>query len=143
MKSRKSIPALTAVLICLMLAAAAYAASVQAPEGDITMKVPEGVKSSRPKVIFNHEPHADVDCAQCHHQWDGKSEDIRACDASGCHDEYEDKGAPQSYYRAFHSRTDPSLDYQSCMSCHRSKQQEGVEAGPVSCAKGNSCHVFE
>jgi hypothetical protein len=128
---------------CLLGLMTIAVAAVQAPEGDIVMKVPEGVKSSRPKVVFNHEFHAEFDCAQCHHQWDGESEEVRACDASGCHDEYEDKGAPQSYYKAFHTRTDPSLDYQSCMNCHRSMQKEGGKAGPTSCAKGNSCHVFE
>lgn len=126
----------------LMFFIGAVVAAVQPPEGDITMQVAEGAKATKPNVVFNHKYHSGFECAKCHHMWDGQAA-VQACKTSGCHSEYENRGAKQSYYRAFHAPADPGMTHESCMNCHRGLEKEGKEAGPTTCAKGKSCHIFE
>lgn len=142
MKARKLIVVSVAVAALVCMCIGAVVAAKGAPQGVIEMTVPEGVKSTRPKVDFDHKFHTEFDCARCHHQWDGKSE-IQACNTSGCHDNYKSMGAANSYFKAFHANINPGVNHESCMNCHRTLQQEGKKAGPTSCAKGKSCHVFE
>lgn len=131
-----------AAAMLLLIAIGAVTAAPEVPPGVITLQVPEGVKATRPKVEFRHEAHAKVDCALCHHKWDGASDVIQSCSADGCHNDYQDKRGPNGYYTAFHSPA-KGLDHASCMSCHRERLKAGEPAGPTSCAKGNSCHLDE
>lgn len=143
MTAKAIINTVFALGLALILAVPAITA-MQAPEGDLTMKVPDEVKSSRPKVVFNHKFHEEFDCARCHHQWDGENvENVQACDASGCHDDYQDKRSKEGYYQAFHGRGEHGASPESCMACHRAMGKAGEKSGPTSCAKGQSCHVFE
>lgn len=142
MNARKLIAVSAVVAVFAGLCIGVVLAAMEAPEGVIALTVPEGVKATQPRVDFNHKFHVEFDCTECHHQWDGQS-GVQPCNASGCHDEYDNRGAFKSYYRAFHTRVEPGKDYQSCMNCHRTRQGEGKKGGPTTCAKGRSCHVFE
>jgi len=133
---------LVSAVVLIFMALGAVSAAPPVPEGVITLQVPEGEKATRPRVDFRHEVHADLDCAKCHHMWDGSSDVIQPCNDAGCHDDYKDKRGPNSYYQAFHSPA-RDLEHASCMSCHRELLKAGETAGPTSCAKGSSCHVDE
>lgn len=68
--------------LCVLILAAALAwAAVEAP-ADLKLGPPEGMKASKTLVEFSHAKHgaANVECATCHHTWDGKSK-VQSCAA--------------------------------------------------------------
>jgi hypothetical protein len=118
-------------LCALLLGATKASAATQAP-GDLRLGPPEGIKASKALVQFSHARHgaADVQCATCHHTWDGKS-DVQSCAAPGCHDQPGKKGET-AFYAAFHAKgTD-----RSCVGCHKPLKKAG-KAVPMSCGQ---CH---
>ncbi len=115
-----------------------------------TISLPDGVKTSMPRVGVSHQAHAALDCKACHHtgRVEGKS---MACAAAGCHDGATvpaglaggsgtpDAGSGKSvemdyrYFRnAFHGPGN------SCFNCHASSQAAGKPAGPTAC---KDCHM--
>lgn len=116
--------------LCLM---PAFAAMQKAPEGTITLTVPEGAEPTKPSVAFQHKSHEKLECTGCHHKWDGKGE-ILKCKSSGCHDQYPVKKGENSYYLSYHAK-----GKQSCYGCHTALKKEKAAAyGPTSC---NKCHI--
>ena len=75
-----------AATAAILIATLAWAAP-EAP-GDLKLGPPEGWKASKPLVDFSHAGHgaAKIDCATCHHTWDGTGE-IKGCGTAGCHDQ--------------------------------------------------------
>jgi len=55
------------------------------PLGTLTLSPPEDVDAQRSPVEFPHAVHFNFNCKECHHEWNGNSEDL-GCRASGCHD---------------------------------------------------------
>lgn len=130
MKKTLLISMVTAALVCLFALPALYA--VDAP-GDLSIKVPAGVKATKTPVAFSHKGHAALDCKVCHHTWDGTSP-IKKCDAAGCHIDTSKKGKkePTSYYSAFHAGKD-----HSCVGCHKALKKAKKATGPTKCS---ACH---
>jgi len=123
---------MTTMTLCVLILASALAwAAMEAP-ADLKLGPPEGMKATKPLVLFSHGAHnsAKVECATCHHTWDGSS-DIRSCSASGCHDQPGKKGKT-SFYSAFHSKKSKT----SCLGCHKINKKAGKSV-PVAC---KSCH---
>lgn len=122
---------LTAAAIVL-IAATSFAAP-KAP-GDLKLGPPDGWKASKPLVDFSHTRHgaAKIDCASCHHTWDGKSE-IKGCGTAGCHDQQGKKGT-NAFYAAFHNK---KVDF-SCLGCHKATNKKEGTKLPVGC---KSCHA--
>ncbi len=85
---------------------------------------------------FSHSVHAEFDCTECHHFWDGERE-IMGCMDAGCHDmavaeEPADRRDIRYFYKAYHDM---------CMTgCHRDLSRAGEEAGPLACP---DCHISE
>jgi len=107
--------------------------AVDAPCGEMMLKVPAGVKAKKGPVPFKHSDHKAYDCKVCHHTWDGKSE-IKKCSASGCHDDFKTRKSKRSYYAAFHDKKSK----RSCVGCHKMLKKEHKPTGPTSC---NKCHT--
>lgn len=122
----------TMTLCVLILAAALAWAAVEAP-ADLKLGPPEGMKASKTLVEFSHAKHgaANVECATCHHTWDGKSK-VQSCAAPGCHDQPGKKGET-AFYSAFHAKKAEN----SCLGCHKIAKKAGKANVPVSC---KSCH---
>ena len=130
MKKTLLIGMVTAALVCAFALPSLYA--VDAP-GDMVIKVPAGAKSTKTPVKFSHKGHAAVDCATCHHTWDGKAA-IKKCDSEGCHIDASKKGKkePTSFYSAFHAKKD-----NSCVGCHKAMKKAKKNTGPTKCG---DCH---
>ncbi|WP_272700717.1 cytochrome c3 family protein [Desulfovibrio sp. Fe33] len=114
------------------LAVSAWAAP-SAP-GDIKLGPPTGMEATKSLVDFPHGRHvkADMECATCHHTWDGKSE-IKGCSASGCHDQPGKKEAT-AFYSAFHAKNTDK----SCLGCHKIVKKRDGKPVPISCKQ---CHA--
>ena len=123
---------ITMTLCVLILASALAWAAVEAP-ADLKLGPPEGMKVSKPLVDFSHEKHdaAKIECASCHHTWDGKAE-VQSCSTAACHDQSGKKGTT-AFYTAFHSKKSEI----SCLGCHKIVKKEGKPV-PVSC---KACHA--
>jgi len=121
----------TLTLSVLILAGTFTWAATTAPM-DLKIGPPEGMKATKTLVDFSHEKHgtAKIECATCHHTWDGKS-DIKSCSVSGCHDQPGKKGNT-TFYIAFHSKKSET----SCLGCHKIVKKGGTPV-PVAC---KSCH---
>lgn len=130
MKKTLLISMVTAALVCAFALPSLYA--VDAP-GDMVLKAPAGTKMKKSPVDFSHKAHAAVDCAKCHHKWDGKSE-VKKCSAEGCHADTSKKGKrkPTSFYSAFHAKAD-----YSCVGCHKGMKKAKEATGPTKCS---DCH---
>lgn len=91
-------------------------------------------------VPFNHSTHADLECTECHHMWDGSSE-IQGCTTEGCHDvmDKKDKSA-NSWYKVTHDRR---TELSSCVGCHKEldvvKSDKAKKKELTSC-RGSACH---
>ncbi len=121
----------TGTLCVLILAVTLAWASVETP-ADLKLGPPEGMKATKTLVDFSHGKHgaAKVECATCHHTWNGKSE-VKSCATVGCHDQSGKKGV-NAFYTAFHSKKSES----SCLGCHKVVKKQG-KVVPVAC---KSCH---
>ena len=120
------------------------------PLGVLVLEAPDGVEAKRAPVEFPHSQHFGISCMDCHHNWDGGTENL-SCSTSGCHDltEAPKKGeedlATRYYKNAFHK---------SCIGCHKKIKEENKKAemlnmplngelprtGPTGC---NKCHPDE
>lgn len=130
MKKTLLISMVTAALVCAFALPSLYA--VDAP-GDMVLKAPAGAKMTKAPVDFSHKGHAAIDCAKCHHTWDGKAE-VKKCSAEGCHVDTSKKGKkkPTSFYSAFHAKSD-----MSCVGCHKALKKAKKATGPTKCG---DCH---
>jgi len=129
--------ALFAVFAGLILVAAYFRASSAhetAPPEIMTLETSRDAEATQPPVVFPHARHEPVaECAHCHHLSQEGADPHIACKSTGCHDNYQDKKAANSYFGAFHIPGE-----RSCLGCHRARTQAGETAGPTSCIK---CHV--
>lgn len=126
-------------LMACTFASLALAAAGDAPDELVidNFKAP----TNNISVTFNHSPHAQYECKDCHHTWDPACGDPpRPCSFSGCHDvmDKKDKSAT-SYYKIIHDMRPKELN--TCVSCHRElagadKQKKREFAG----CKGSVCH---
>lgn len=118
--------------LCLLLLGAGLAGAAPEAPGDLKLSPPEAIEASKSPVDFSHAKHgaAQVECATCHHTWDGQS-DIKSCSSQGCHDQPGKKDA-NAFYSAFHSKKTEN----SCLGCHKIVKKNGKPV-PVSCA---DCH---
>ncbi|MDR2893772.1 MAG: cytochrome c3 family protein [Deltaproteobacteria bacterium] len=97
--------------------------------------VPEGVTLYMPQVRFSHDAHIYVECMECHHMGHEDGQQL-LCTAAGCHDQPQANAKAGSVdYRYFHNAFH-DLD-RSCNSCHESRQQQELPAGPTNC---QGCH---
>ena len=123
------------------------------PLGNITLQPPEGVESKRSPVEFPHARHFETECSVCHHKWQ-RTEQIKGCTTSGCHDQIK---APERS-RSYLSYSDVAIKYykyayhKACIGCHKEiklKNQKLAESyqvvdetiaavGPSGCVE---CHV--
>lgn len=125
------------IFICLACAAllAAFVlpsllSATPAAPADMVISVPDGATATKAPVAFSHTTgHANIECATCHHKWDGAG-DIVAC--SSCHNNMDDKKSDDSFYNAYHANTEAS-----CVGCHKALKKAGEATGPTSC---NDCH---
>lgn len=106
---------------------------VEIPE-KILLNIPEGTKTTKEHVIFFHKGHKTIDCTVCHH----KAYEVMAikdCSVSGCHFNTKVKTGPESFYAAFHVKSE---EYQrSCLDCHKIFKKAGKKTGPTLCKE---CH---
>jgi hypothetical protein len=113
------------------------AAAQVLPADPMLLKAPEGVAMKQAPVSFSHKSHAALECAACHHTWDGKGA-IGGCMDKGCHDLAEavtpqEKKSPAFFYNAFHARGSQI----SCVGCHGELKKAGQPTGPTGCQE---CH---
>ena len=123
----------TLTILAAVLAASLAWAAPRAP-GDMRLTAPAGWQATKPCVDFSHASHsgAGVECATCHHTWDGKGT-IQSCSTPECHDQQGKKGA-QTFYAAFHDKNAES----SCLGCHKTANAKDGSSLPVSC---KDCHA--
>jgi hypothetical protein len=113
------------------------AAAQAMPPDPMLLKAPEGVAMKQAPVSFSHKSHSALECAACHHTWDGKGA-IGGCMEKGCHDLAEavtpqEKKSPAFFYNAFHARGSQI----SCVGCHGELKKAGQPTGPTGCQE---CH---
>jgi hypothetical protein len=125
--------ALIALALFLLPALPVMGESQPQPPVAGQVAAPEGAELRMARVEFDHVPHNELDCTQCHHTWDGMSE-IKGCSDSGCHSDMVAKKGEGSFYAAFHERTSQI----SCLGCHNDRSQADKKHGPVKCME---CHV--
>ena len=128
---QRLIMTILAAIAATLIATMAWAAP-EAP-GDLKLGPPEGLEAKKPLVDFSHTGHgaAKIDCATCHHTWDGAGE-IKSCGTAGCHDQPGKKGA-NAFYAAFHNKKADA----SCLGCHKTTNKRDGTKLPVSC---KDCH---
>lgn len=138
--SRSSMIVFLSAIFVLAFALPTLHAEMKAPEKDMMLTLPEG-KGTQPTVNFSHQKHASVNCTDCHHKWDQKSE-VKKCSDSGCHDvvwgekngkKVVVKKGENAFYSAFHSKKG-----MSCLTCHKNLKKAKKPGGPTACSK---CHV--
>jgi hypothetical protein len=116
-------PRASAIIACLFLAAAAFAAA----DPVFTLADPKVFpRASRPGVSFDHGAHQaleGVSCASCHHDFvnlDGGDPSPRC---ATCH------SSPARLQNAFH---------ELCITCHDAEKRRGHVTGPRTCGE---CHA--
>ncbi len=138
--SRSSMIIFLSAIFVLAFALPTLYAKTNAPAEDLTIVLPKG-EGTQPTVKFSHQKHAAVNCTDCHHKWDEKSE-VPKCSSSGCHDvvwgEKNGKKAivktgETAFYSAFHSQKG-----MSCLTCHKDLKKAKKPGGPTACSK---CHI--
>lgn len=124
---------MTVLTLSVLVLIAAFGWAAPNIPADTKLGPPMSLKTTKPLVPFSHSLHdkAKIECASCHHTWDGKSE-IKLCSTAGCHDQPGKKGV-NAFYTAFHSKKSKA----SCLGCHKIVKKEQKKAVPVSC---KSCH---
>lgn len=103
----------------------------------ILLAVPEGKKATKSPVFFLHSKHTTIDCTTCHHNA-YEILAIKSCLVESCHFNTDVKKGTESFYAAFHSKSDKYNI--SCLDCHWSLKKEGKKGGPTSC---KDCHLKE
>lgn len=124
--------ALITLTLCSLILGIAMVATATETPADLKLGPPEGMKATKPLVDFSHATHgaAKIECATCHHTWDGTS-DVKSCATAGCHDQPGKKGKT-AFYTAFHSKKSET----SCLGCHKIVKKNG-KVVPIGC---KSCH---
>ena len=85
-------------LLATALVLPAFADQPAVPSEPIKMAL------TKKPVVFDHAVHKDRQCAECHHQVDGK-DNFQKCSTAGCHDVLGQKDKTvHSYYRIAHDR---------------------------------------
>ncbi|NIA20263.1 MAG: cytochrome C [Xanthomonadaceae bacterium] len=97
-----------------------------APKAPAKALVIKSAKMKKPPVTFEHAKHAKLECSKCHHKWDGKDDEPKACGT--CH-KAKKEGKKLSVKNAAHK---------TCRGCHRTMKKAGKKTGPTKCSK---CHV--
>jgi hypothetical protein len=123
---------LLTIAACLLVLTAIPALAAPPAPADMRLAPPPSMQAAKAPVDFSHALHgkAAIDCATCHHTWDGKGE-IASCATAGCHDQPGKKEAA-SFYAAFHAKNSTG----SCLGCHKDMVRQGRTA-PVAC---KDCH---
>lgn len=124
---------LLTIAACLLILAAIPALAAPPAPADMRLAPPPSMQATKAPVDFSHARHgkAGIDCATCHHTWDGTSA-IASCATAGCHDQPGKKEAA-SFYAAFHAKDSTT----SCLGCHKDMVRQGRKA-PVAC---KDCHA--
>jgi hypothetical protein len=130
MKKSLLVSLFSMALICMFAVPSAFA--VDAPAEDMLLKAPEGADAKKNPVNFSHVKHAEFECQDCHHTWDGASP-IKKCTESGCHDIVAAKGAEKKNVKYFETAF-----HNTCYKgCHKDLKMAGKPTGPMSCTQ---CH---
>ena len=132
MKKTMTLVAICAALVCMYMIPTLNASEAPA---DMVLAMPEGQTATKAPVDFSHAAHGDLDCVDCHHKWDGAAE-VTKCSSEGCHTNYTAKKGADSFYAAFHTRSNEA----SCLGCHAALKTAGEATGPTGCA---DCHPAE
>ena len=124
---------LSILALCVLVLTVSVASAAPEAPAELKLGPPEGYKATKTMVDFSHTKHANakVECASCHHTWDGKSE-IKSCASAACHDQPGKKGET-AFYNAFHSKKSDT----SCLGCHKIMKKDG-KVVPVAC---KDCHT--
>jgi class III cytochrome C family protein len=120
MEKKGKVLASVVMAVMLVVGVAGYTMVQKTPETPIRLLY----KTNAGKVIFDHKVHSeqyDLDCSDCHHNYEGGTEMPSPC--IECHIKGEEDMLSRA--EAFHSQ---------CIECH-----EGQGAGPVKCGE---CHVM-
>jgi cytochrome c553 len=123
--------------VALLGLTALPAMTADAPDG-ITLDHFKGEPNNL-VTTFNHSTHAEYECAECHHKWDGEGTP-QSCADAGCHDvmDKKDKTA-HSYYLVIHNMRPKELS--TCVSCHKEKAGADKEMRKkLAGCKGSVCH---
>ena len=98
--------------------------AIYVPVGTLTLSAPRGVMPERAPVRFPHSLHFDLNCKQCHHNWDA-IQPIKGCASQGCHDQiFSKKKATEKpgFKSAYH---------QNCIGCHKALNRERIKMEKV------------
>lgn len=87
------------------------------------------------EVVFPHDKHADLQCSDCHHMFEG-SGSMDACRMCHMDRDMDYRSEKSSYYYAWHGRSD-----NSCFGCHYDRKNKGEAHGPVKCFN-SGCHTL-
>jgi len=90
-------------------------------------------------VTFNHSTHAEYECAECHHDWNGEGEP-QSCVDAGCHDVMDKKDKTvASWYLQVHNMRPEALS--TCVSCHKDAAGTDREKRKeLAGCRGSVCH---
>lgn len=100
------------------------------------ISVPEGFVPSKPRVLFPHQTHQNLDCKTCHHTGYVDGQKV-SCSVTGCHDKLSTDtnvapNDPLLLRNAFHGPE------RGCQPCHLQMRAEGKATGPTQC---RACHT--
>lgn len=85
-------------------------------------------------VTFSHEVHADLQCNDCHHMFEG-SGSIDSCRMCHMDRDPDYRAEATSFYYAWHGRSEVS-----CFGCHYARKYRHEEHGPIKCFN-SGCHT--
>jgi hypothetical protein len=97
------------------------------PMGVIVLSAPEKAEQKNAPVDFHHSKHFMYECRQCHHKWDGTTENL-SCGTSNCHDlaanpnAAGNKGKSDKAYRYF-----KNAYHNQCIGCHKANKQKNAK----------------
>jgi hypothetical protein len=128
--------------------AAILLAAISMPVLSETVKqeVPQAIlpmhETSKP-ITFDHLRHAQVECAQCHHQNEQRAMSFTSYKCASCHSTAKkDKSEDNAYFNIIHGRKALPGDLGTrCMSCHIKEQKTRSKDKPSLTGCTNSgCH---
>ncbi|SIN80292.1 cytochrome c3 family protein [Halodesulfovibrio marinisediminis] len=99
------ISAILSIVLCCYSMAIAF----EAPKAILMMEL------TKKPVAFDHVPHAELECVQCHHMVEGR-QSFQMC--SACH-QAKDKKAENSYYKVIHNKKTANPEMSTCITCHK------------------------